>query len=222
MKIFSASQIRAWDRYTIEHEPVSSTALMDRAAEAFANWMTPLYPDCERPVCIMAGTGNNGGDGVALARLLHGRGYPVTLYLFRYAAAQPSADFSAQLARLPKHEGVTTQWLEEGVPLPDIPPRALVVDALFGSGLSRPLEGPWAALVVHLNALPNEILAIDLPRGLVSDRHTDGPCVAAGRPFSFETPQFAFFFPGKAERVGDWAYGSNWLPPGFAEQQETG
>lgn len=221
MKIFSAPQIREWDRFTIEQEPIASVALMDRAAEAFAEWLLRLYPDSGRPVCILAGMGNNGGDGVALARLLHRQGFSVFLYLFQYAQAEPSADCAAQLARLPQHEGVMVQWCSENTPLPNLPPQALVVDALFGSGLTRPLQGAWATLIAHLNTLPNVVLAIDLPSGLYADRHTDGPCVSADRTFSFETPKLAFFFPENAERVGQWDFGSIGLHPAFATTTET-
>lgn len=214
MKLFSAEQTRAWDAYTIQQEPISSLALMDRAAACFTDWFTGHYPDPQRPVHIAAGCGNNGGDGVAVARLLSSLGYPVALHLFDYQA-KPSTDFSAQLARLSEQGRVVPNWHRPDNPLPALPREAVLVDALFGSGLSRPLQGAWADLVVFLNHLPNEKVAIDLPSGLFADRHTDGPCIKAARTFAFERPKLAFFFPENARFVGHWEVGTIGLHPDF-------
>lgn len=220
MKLFSTEQIRAWDAYTIEHEPVASVDLMNRAAAAFVDWLARLYPDTARPVWIFAGTGNNGGDGVAVARLLHRQFYTAKVFVCDFGSAH-SADFDAQLADLPPHDTVALHTLASPDQFPTVPANVLIVDALFGSGLTRPLEGVWADLVARINALPNEIVAIDLPSGLFADRHTPGPCIRATRTFSFETPKRAFFFPENAERVGEWAFGSIGLHPKYAEETET-
>lgn len=214
MKLFSAEQTRAWDAYTIQQEPIASLALMDRAAACFTDWFTRHYSDPQHPVHIAAGCGNNGGDGVAVARLLSLLGYSVTLHLFDYQT-KPSTDFSAQLARLSDQGRVSPTWYRVGDPLPSIPSEAVLVDALFGSGLSRPLQGAWADLVVFLNHLPNEKVAIDLPSGLFADRHTDGPCIEATRTFAFERPKLAFFFPENAQFTGHWETGSIGLHPDF-------
>jgi ADP-dependent NAD(P)H-hydrate dehydratase / NAD(P)H-hydrate epimerase len=219
MKIFSAAQIRAWDAATIEGEPVSSLALMNRAAQVFVDWFVRCCPDAERPVCIVAGTGNNGGDGVAAARLLQHLAYTVHLYIADFSGKQ-SPDFQAQMENLPLR-GTTPRWLDPAKLLPDLPPDAVLIDALFGSGLTRPPEGPWAALIAQINRLPNEVVAIDLPSGLFADAFTPGPCVLARRTFGFETPKRAFFFPENAERVGEWAYGSIGLLPAFAAAEFT-
>ena len=99
MKIFNTEQIRAWDAYTIENEPIASVELMNRAAQAFADWFVSIYPDPQRPVVVVAGTGNNGGDGVAVARLLHWEMREVKVLVCDFGGKR-SADFEAQFQKL--------------------------------------------------------------------------------------------------------------------------
>ncbi len=220
MQVPTTEQIRAWDAYTIEHEPISSIDLMERAAGAFTRWFVQQYPDRQSPVYIFAGTGNNGGDGVAAARMLHQQGYEVELFICDFGAKH-SADFSAQVARLPAYGAVGVCWLKTPGEIPRLPVGAKVVDALFGTGLRRALEGPWAAVVGWMNALDAERIAIDLPSGLFADRPTEGPCVHADKTFCFEAPRRAFFFPENADRVGEWWVGSIGLHKGFWEEQRA-
>ncbi|MFN0014516.1 MAG: NAD(P)H-hydrate dehydratase [Saprospiraceae bacterium] len=220
MKLFDTNQTRAWDAHTVEHEPIASVSLMNRAAAAFADWFAGCWSDTERPVWVFAGTGNNGGDGLAVARLLRHRLYAPKVFVCAYGGKH-SADFDDQVAALPPHGAVELHWLRSSAELPAVPASVVLVDALFGSGLTRPLDGPWAETVHWLNNLPNDIAAIDLPSGLFSDRHTPGPVVHASRTFSFETPKRAFFFPENADRVGEWAFGSIGLHSGYAEKTDT-
>ncbi|MCC6460244.1 MAG: NAD(P)H-hydrate dehydratase [Saprospiraceae bacterium] len=221
MKIFTTDQIRAWDAYTIAHEPISSIDLMNRAASAFTHWLTTRYPDVRRPVWIWAGTGNNGGDGLAVARLLHQQFYAVKVFVCAFSGKH-SADFDAQMMALPPHAAIEVTVLRDAAgTFPEPPPDALLIDALFGSGLSRPLDGPWARLIDVLNQLPNEKVAIDLPSGLFAERASSGPCLQCQRTFSFETPKLAFFYPENADRVGDWSYGSIGLHPQYAAETAT-
>lgn len=220
MKIFTTGQIRAWDAYTIEREPVVSVDLMNRAAQAFTDWFTGIYPYTERPVCIFAGTGNNGGDGVAVARLLHQKFYPVKVLVCDFSNKH-SADFDAQIRSLPPHDAIPVHWLKNAGEIPALPDNTLIIDALFGTGLTRPLDGEWAKMITLLNQLPQEIIAIDLPSGLFADERSHGPSIRATRTFSFETPRLAFFFPENADRVGEWAFGSIGLHPAYARETET-
>ncbi len=220
MKIFSTEQIRAWDAYTIEKEPIASVELMNRAAQAFANWLAGLYPDTQRTIGILAGTGNNGGDGIAIARLLHQKFYEVKVFVCDFTGKH-SADFDAQVEALPPNGAVVPEWLHSAEIFPLIPPNVLLVDALFGSGLSRPLDAPWAQTIAWINQLPNEKIAVDLPSGLFADKHTFGPCVNANRTFSFQSPKRAFFFPENANRVGEWTFGDIGLHSKFVEQTQT-
>ncbi len=219
MKIFDPAQIRAWDAYTIDNELVTSVELMNRAAQAFTDWFIQIYPDSQRPVCVFAGTGNNGGDGLAVARLLYQRFYDVKVFVGDFTGKR-SGDFEAQQTAVP--EGVEMTVLKKWEGTVAIDKNDIVVDALFGTGLSRPLaDKPWPQIINYLNALPNDIVAIDLPSGLFANQHTDSPVVYADRTFAFETPKRAFFFPENAGRVGEWAYGPIGLHPNFERETAT-
>lgn len=224
MKIFNTEQIRAWDSYTIENEPIESIELMNRAAQAFTDWFAGIYDDPKRPVIVFAGTGNNGGDGLAVARQLHWMMYEVKVVVCDFGG-QRSPDFEAQLKLLQKDVDVIALTGPDDLKkLNDLTNQKNVVyiDALFGSGLNRLLEGAWLQVTGFLNGLPGEIVSIDLPSGLFADKHTPGQAVVkATRTFSFETPKRAFFFPENAERVGEWAYGSIGLHLDYYSKTET-
>ncbi|TNE60442.1 MAG: NAD(P)H-hydrate dehydratase [Bacteroidetes bacterium] len=220
MKVFSTEQIRNWDQFTITHEPIESLALMNRAAGVFTDWFVTLYPDTERPVCIFAGTGNNGGDGVAVARMLHQLFYRVKVFVCDFSGKH-SADFDAQISALPPNRAVSVQVLRTGDPFPEIDADAVLIDALFGSGLSRPLTGIWAEWIGMLNSLSNEKVAIDLPSGLFADKYSPGPFLRAHRTLTFEAPKLAFFFPESVIATGVWEAVSIGLHPDYAEQTES-
>ena len=220
MKIFTTEQIRAWDAYTIEHEPISSVDLMNRAAQVFTNWFTGIYNDTERPVFVVAGTGNNGGDGVAAARLLHYRFYNVKVLVCNFSGKH-SADFDAQIKALPPHNAVPVHWLKDAAHLPEVPENAVIIDALFGSGLTRRLSGEWYKLIEWINDLACDLVSIDIPSGLFADKYSPWYCVFARRTFTFETPKLAFLLSGNYSSIGEWACGSIGLHPEFARQTDT-
>ena len=173
MKIYSAAQTREWDLFTLENERIASVDLMNRAAHVFAGWLVQKYPDTARPIVVFCGTGNNGGDGVAVARLLHWLGFSAKVLVCDFAEKR-SADFEAQIAALPKHDNISLEWFNIAKDLPVVPHHALLIDALFGSGLNRKPGGEWAKAIDYLNKLPNEVVAIDLPSGLFADLPTPG------------------------------------------------
>ena len=220
MKICSAAQIRKLDAYTIKHEPISSLELMERAAACFTRWLIQTYPDQQQPVHIICGIGNNAGDGLVAARLLHHSGYDVTVHTCQISPNR-SEDFEANLKRLPGHGAIEAYPITKGDPMPELPEGALIIDALFGSGLNRPVEGYWGDLLQHLNGLKVERVAIDIPSGVYADQSTEGVAFQAHHTFSFELPKLAFFFPENAERVGAWTVRSIGLHPKAIAQAET-
>lgn len=220
MKILSAEQIRALDAYTIKNEPIASIDLMERASLVFTEWFTKHYPDEDRPVWIFCGIGNNGGDGLAVARLLHQRFYNVKVVWCKISP-KTSPDFQSNLERLPKRGAVPIIELSKGELFPSIPKDALIIDAIFGSGLNRPVEGYWAELIKHLNLSENPIVAIDIPSGLFADKHTNGISIQAERTLSFQLPKLAFLFPENHHSVGLWEYRAIGLNLKFIQQTET-
>ena len=220
MKILSAEQVRELDAYTIENEPIASIDLMERAALTFVYWFTDQFPEEDRPVHIVCGIGNNGGDGLAAARLLHQRFYQVTVHRCRISE-HTSDDFAVNLDRLPARSDLSIRDIVKDGPLPDIPAGAIVIDALFGSGLNRPVKGYWGELLRHLNDLPITRVAIDVPSGLFADQHTEGVCFHADFTFSFQLPKLAFFFAENQEAVGKWMVGDIGLDHSFIDRTAT-
>jgi NAD(P)H-hydrate epimerase len=220
MKILSAAQIRQLDQATIKEQHTTSTALMERAATALAEWFFGTYAPHEVPdVLLLCGPGNNGGDGLALARMLYQAGYPVRLGLL--PAAHYADDYQYNHHVLPKVIPIQELGLES---LPDIRPETLVVDALFGTGLARPLAGVAAAVVAHLNESGARVVAIDLPSGLLPDApqpNPAAPVVRATHTVSFGPPKLAFLLPQNAEYVGEWHCEDIRLSQAFIDAADT-
>lgn len=204
MKILTAEQIRALDAYTIEKDVISSINLMERASVAFTHWF--LKKDFskngqKRPVYVFCGMGNNGGDGLAIARLLLGNQYEVTPCVVRYGATT-SEDFDQNYERLQKKHTIIEVQAEAD--LPDIPANAVVVDALFGSGLNRPIEGIAAQTVKKMNRSGATIVSVDIASGLLPDSLSSGVIVRANYTVSFELPKLALLLPHNDKFVGIW------------------
>ena len=191
---------------------------MDRAASVFTDWLCQQYA-WQTPMIIVCGTGNNGGDGLATARFLQLLNWPVSVIVCDFTEKH-SPDFDQQWAELLKYK-VPTTVLKNAQDLPTIPADAVVIDAIFGSGLNRAPEGDFAAVIQYFNQIPNEIVAIDLPSGLFTETATTGPCVEATRTFSFEIPKIAFLFPENAQKVGDWQVESIGLHPDYESATPT-
>ncbi|MGY2133845.1 NAD(P)H-hydrate dehydratase [Hymenobacter sp. HD11105] len=219
MKILTAAQTRAADQATIQAEGISSEALMERAATAFTDWLTARQsPQEAGEILVLCGPGNNGGDGLVAARLLYERAYMVRVLLL--PADQQSTDFKRNYDKMPPGVSVNELSTEN---LPPIPANTLVIDALFGTGLTRPLEGLAATVVHHLNAAQTRVVAIDIPSGLFADAPQPADCavVRARYTVSFELPKLAFLLPHNAEYMGSWHVLPIGLDKIFIEQAEV-
>ncbi|MCG8331338.1 MAG: NAD(P)H-hydrate dehydratase [Chitinophagales bacterium] len=203
MKILSASQIRELDQYTIKNEPIRSIDLMERASEHFCEWFTHQFTDIKKTVHIFCGNGNNGGDGLAVARILHLKGYDVNLYLCNIGATR-SEDNQVNLDRLPRFGNIPVFAINKGDDFPQISPDSIIIDAIFGSGLNRPVVEYWADLLGFLNQLNAIRVAIDIPSGLFADKHTRTATFQANYTLTFELPKLSFFFSENQESLGHW------------------
>ncbi len=220
MIILTAAQTRELDQATIAEQGLTSAALMERAAGALAEWLFGQFDPAEAgEVLFLCGPGNNGGDGLALARMLHQAGYAVRVALL--PAAKQSADWQHQRQRLPEAVPVTT--LSEAR-LPPIQPGTVVIDALFGTGLSRPLVGLPAAVVAHLNAAEARVVAVDIPSGLFADapQPADSPVVRARHTVGLGLPKLAFLLPQNAGFVSEWHVEDIGLSPKFLTNAAAG
>lgn len=201
MEIFSAEQIRAWDEYTMMHEPIASVDLMERAAASCFTWLEKNgYLD--RSFSIYCGKGNNGGDGLALARMLSAMDCPVTVNILEFGHIG-TEDFQVNLARL-HPTPVEVRFIQGAEHFYPIASDEVLIDALLGSGLNRPLEGVTEELVRHLNGSGNEIIAIDIPSGLfVSSSSRGNTTIRATHTLSFQCYKPAFLMPENASSVGE-------------------
>lgn len=220
MKILNTQQIRDWDLFTIAHEPISSIDLMERASKKFVTHFSKQY-DKTNPVFVFCGLGNNGGDGLAIARLLLELNYEIQVFVIRYAE-KSSADFALNYQRLGKLMPI--QEIKHLADFPNLPKNAILIDAIFGSGLSRNLTGLTAEVVLQINAHKtlNTIIAVDIPSGLQADQITKGEAIIqAYQTFTFQTPKLAFLFPQNADFVGDWQVLDIQLNQDYLENIET-
>ena len=142
MKIFNSAQTRELDKYTIEHEPIRSADLMERAARALVRTIAQRW-DRDVPVVVFAGPGNNGGDALAVSRLLQEKGYTVATYLFNITGSL-SADCAEMRKRLTDRKNHQMTEVTQEFDPPHLDEATLVVDGLFGSGLNKPLAGGFA------------------------------------------------------------------------------
>lgn len=201
MKIFSSEQVRKWDAFTIEQEPIGSLDLMERAAQACCRWMLD-HVDGSHQCFIFCGKGNNGADGLALARMLKEQNRTVTVYILELSA-DASTDFKINLERLRLIQA-DIHYIHNENSFPLIPGNTILVDALLGSGLNRPLEGLTAKLVDHINNAAAKIISIDIPSGLFADKSSMGsPVIHADITLSFQSPKLAFFMPENGDNIGD-------------------
>lgn len=201
------AHVRRADAYTIEHEPILSERLMERAATAVFHKIFPkLLPD--QPVVVFAGMGNNGGDGLVVARLLAQQAVKVEVFILKLSE-KGSPDFELNLERLCGFSEVKLFEITAEGDLPaSLPKNAVILDALFGSGLNKEVTGLAARLIRLINTLENVVVSVDVPSGLFADKPTDyrnADVIRADYTFTFEWPKMAFFFPENEAFVGDWS-----------------
>jgi NAD(P)H-hydrate epimerase len=219
MQILDAAQIKEWDAYTIEHEPISSIDLMERAAKKCFQWLQNYF-DKEAVYYVFCGTGNNGGDGIAIARLLFENKQKAVVYAL--PQQKTSADFTENKGRL-EALGIQIIELQNVHNFPRIPDDAIVIDALFGSGLNRPLEGVPAELVQHINRHDGTIISIDIPSGLFVDKSSEkNTVIQATYTITFQVPKLSFLMTESEKFTGQWQVLDINLHPDFLYKLENG
>lgn len=216
MKILSATQLKGVDSYTIERESISSLDLMERASRAVADKICSMW-NTDTPVKIFAGPGNNGGDALAVARMLGDKGYDVCVYLFNtgdklsddcQANKQCLLDFQTTNVAQKLRRNIEFIEVTNSFAPPKLEASDLVIDGLFGTGLSRPLNGGFASVVKYINGSPATVVSIDVPTGLMCEDNTYNVMnhvVQADYTFTFQFPKLAFFFPEIEPFVGEWS-----------------
>jgi hydroxyethylthiazole kinase-like uncharacterized protein yjeF len=218
MKILSATQMSWVDKQTMLDRGISSLDLMERAATAVFEAIKQQHPNLEQQsFCIFCGKGNNGGDGLVLARLLDQQQAEVSVYLIDMP--DYSADNLANQNRLPTHliQKISTESQIH------IPARAIVLDCLFGYGLKYPLNEDWRKLIATINHCDGPLYAIDMPSGLLSDENTpnDSPVVEADLLYTFQSPKLGLLMPENRFRVKTFRVLDIGLSPTAIDQVDT-
>lgn len=219
MKILTAQQIREADQYTIQHEPISSIDLMERAAQRCVEWLMKRF-DSTTHFSIFCGVGNNGGDGLAIARLLAQENYKVQVFVVEFSKSY-STDFTTNLDRLGKTT-VGVEYLNETKTTVEITSQSIVVDAIFGSGLNKPVTGFVAEIIQQINQ--NTVVAIDIPSGMFSENNEGNDMknvVEAAYTLTFQQSKLAMMFPQYAAAFGEIELIDIGLSADFIHQQET-
>ena len=221
MKILSAEQVYQADKFTIEKEGISSDQLMERAALRLFEWIHRRLHGAPVKISVCCGIGNNGGDGLALARHLWEHGYHVEVFVVNYSDKR-SADFLKNLDRL-KDRKIWPHYLDQETQTPDFKGAEMVIDALFGIGLNRAPD-PWVGSIIEaINDSESFVLSIDVPSGMFVDRpmEVDQQVVHATTLLTFQTPKLPFFLPETGKFVDHWEVLDIGLDPDFIAQVEA-
>ena len=202
MKFFHTSQIRELDAYTIEHEPIASIDLMERAASALTAAILKRYSGCS--FSVFAGPGNNGGDGLAVARMLAAEGCCVEAWLIN-PKGKLSPDCAVNFERL-RNSSVSVTEVLEYFSMPVLSRDTIIIDALFGSGLNKPVsDGVFADVIKGMNASGCRVVAVDMPSGLLGENNypLSGVVVSATDTLTLHFPKLSLLMPENARFVGD-------------------
>ena len=203
LPLLTSAQIREADAYTIANEPITSINLMERAAKAFVGWFVNRFPDKKHAISVYCGTGNNGGDGLAIARMLYDHHYKaVNIKLTRFSE-KASDDFNANLKKLQYPIQVTE--IKPGDELPD-EKSPVIIDAMLGSGLNKPLAGDYERLVKHLNELQKTMVSVDVPTGFFTEGEVKpgATAIKANLVITFQQAKINFLLPESEPVIDCW------------------
>ncbi|WP_455496783.1 NAD(P)H-hydrate dehydratase [Coprobacter sp.] len=246
MKIFFTNETKKLDRFTIENEPISSIDLMERAASAVTFEIISRWKR-NTPIVVFAGPGNNGGDALAVSRMLIEEGYTLNIFLFN-PLQKLSQDCLKNRDRLQATDGVRfiksikntnyqtntnynlsqncsvfTEVVSEFIP-PILTKGVLVIDGLFGSGLNKPLSGGFGSVVQYINSSDATVVSIDLPSGLFGENNSENiprNIIQADLTITFQYPKLAFMFAENEQFIGEWEIADIGIHPDAIEQTET-
>lgn len=205
MKILTGPQLKELDKYTIVHEPIDSIDLMERAAHALTEAIVRRWSK-DFDIVVFAGPGNNGGDALAVARMLSQVGYRVEVFLFN-TKGNLSEECQKNLERLKTCGSIYFTEISTQFDPPALTEKHLVIDGLFGNGLNKPLNGGFASVVRYINASKAQVVAIDIPSGLMGEDNTynvRANIIRADVTLSIQLPKLSFLFPENEDIVGEW------------------
>ena len=223
MKIFRTAQVKSIDAATIAYEPIASIDLMERASRMLTQAIFGRFGAKGACFAVFAGPGNNGGDGLAVARMLAALGEEVKVWLVN-PKGRLSSDCSCNLVRL-QQCGVPVVECSDVFATPVLPNNSIIVDALFGSGLSKPVGGLFAEVVGFINNSCRTVVAIDIPSGLPGEGSEGYPVeniVHAHITYTLQFPKLSLLMPENERFFGMWQTIDIALSPrAIAEEQSN-
>jgi len=205
MKIFRCDQVKQIDEYTIEHEPIASIDLMERASGQLFRWIIDKFGRSQR-IVVFAGPGNNGGDGLALARMLAYDRFEPEVYYVRFSE-KTSPDWETNRQRLESETKLKLNILANADQFPVLSSGDIIIDAIFGSGLTRQAEGFPGEVIKLINRVNAIVISIDIPSGLFCEdnsKNSYDTIVKADYTLSFQFPKLSFMFAENADCAGEW------------------
>lgn len=204
IKIIASPNIKLIEAESIIEQNIQSVDLMERAGTAFADWFTQHFKDIKVPIQIFCGTGNNGGDGLVIARLLSQRFYAIQIMICHLSGLE-SDNFKLNKKKLPSKQGIQLFELFENDPSDQIPfiNNGIVIDALLGTGTNRTLIPYWQNIFDIINTKNTIKVAVDIPSGMPSEAMFEGTPICCDYTISFQCPKLSFFIPESATYVGD-------------------
>ncbi len=219
-KILNSSQIKQIDTETIINEPILSIDLMERAAQRLFDKIAERFSK-ENRFDIFAGPGNNGGDAIALYRIMKLAGYQASLYLVN-TDSKISPDCQTNIQRL-NALGMSYSYITNTHSFPLLSLGSIIVDGIFGNGLNKPVEGFFADIINKINQLPNPKISIDIPSGLFDDFIANESFIAIKATYtvSIQFPKMSFFYPENELFVGEWDIVDINLNPEAIEKANT-
>lgn len=222
MKILTCTQQKEADAYTIANNDILSINLMEKAASLIANEICKRWDQSHR-IVVFAGAGNNGGDAVAVARMLFTKNYNVEVYLFNIKGTI-SEDCMTNIKRLQECGFTAYHEISNSFDPPKLFEEDVVIDGLFGSGLNKPLSGGFASVVQYINASSAQVVSIDIPSGLMGEDNSNNSrqnIIHADLTLSIQLPKLAFLFPENEDIVGEWKLLDIGISPEFIRQADT-
>ena len=222
MKILTCTQQKEADAYTIANNNILSINLMEKAASLIANEICKRWDQSHR-IVVFAEAGNNGGDAVAVARMLFTKNYNVEVYLFNIKGTI-SEDCMTNIKRLQECGFTAYHEISNSFDPPKLFEEDVVIDGLFGSGLNKPLSGGFASVVQYINASSAHVVSIDIPSGLMGEDNSNNSrqnIIHADLTLSIQLPKLAFLFPENEDIVGEWKLLDIGISPEFIRQADT-
>ena len=221
MKILSTKQLREADQFTIDNEPIASISLMERASTSCTEWIEEMFSK-KHSFSIFCGIGNNGGDGLAIARLLSEKGISVRIFIVG-EIAKATNDFQFNYNRIDKDK-IKTEFLLHPTEFPKFIENELIIDAIYGLGLNKPVEGLQKDVIQKINDQLNKVISIDIPSGLFGEDNSGNDSeliIQADYTLTFQQPKLSFLFSDFGQKAGNWQIIDIGLSVDFIEKAET-